>query len=66
MSLLLLWTGTLRRRGCHSLSTAQGWKESAGALNPAAVSELFSHPCACCLQCQPHECHLNPQPAALL
>lgn len=24
MSLLLLWMGTLQRKGCHSFSTAQG------------------------------------------
>lgn len=66
MSLLLLWMGTLQRKGCHSFSTAQGWKESPRALNPAAVSQLISPPCSCCLQYQPCKCHLNPQPPALL
>lgn len=60
--LLLLWPGTLWRRGCQSISTAPEWEESLGALNPAVVFKLFDHPCACCLQRQPHK--MSPESAA--
>lgn len=47
MSLLILLAGTWD----HSLSAAQGWEESLGALNATAESQLFTIPvlAGCCV-----------------